>query len=637
MKNNDNKKIFNYIIIFAVMLIPFMYSFFYLKAYWDPYGKGNIDNIPVAIVNEDKGDKGEELINSIVDSGKLKLSIVSKEKAEDGLYDGTYYALISIPSDFTESMKSAGTASKKHAQITYSANQKTNYLSSQIINTVVLNVEKSLDNSINSEIISNLTNTLSEVPSSLETISNGFDTLKGGISKLNDGSNSLNNGLNSLKTNYELFNQGVSKINKGLLTLNDSTSSLDALSSNLGTLIEKVDYLDTNNNTLNTKVNSYILGVNNTLSSANDLSNLVISTVCPKLANGTASEYEKNMCLIAKGLLTENEKYDNKNIINYLTTSGESIRTYSNQIASGIDELNTKVGSLNGADQKLNALKNGINELSNGAAELNQKSNEIKSGIDSLASGSNTLNECINTLYNGVSSSKDELDSKISSTKEDLKKLDGLTEYSKEPVIINTDPVNEITSYGTAFSPLFISIALWVGCLMMYIVLYYDKDQRFKKLGICNTNRVQRTLLYHALASITAILLGILLAILLDFKITNIWLYFLAMILTSNLFMGIIEFLIINFKDIGKFVALIILVLQLAAAGGTFPIETVTSGFRWLNGILPMTYTIRLIKETIITIESALLIKNLMIVLITTAIFFGINLSLDFYRQKNNK
>ena len=104
MKNNDNKKIFNYIIIFAVMLIPFMYSFFYLKAYWDPYGKGNIDNIPVAIVNEDKGDKGEELINSIVDSGKLKLSIVSKEKAEDGLYDGTYYALISIPSDFTESI-----------------------------------------------------------------------------------------------------------------------------------------------------------------------------------------------------------------------------------------------------------------------------------------------------------------------------------------------------------------------------------------------------------------------------------------------------------------------------------------------------------------------------------------------------
>ena len=51
------KKFFNYVIIAAVLIIPFMYSFFYLKAYWNPYGEGNIDNIPVAIVNNDEGDK----------------------------------------------------------------------------------------------------------------------------------------------------------------------------------------------------------------------------------------------------------------------------------------------------------------------------------------------------------------------------------------------------------------------------------------------------------------------------------------------------------------------------------------------------------------------------------------------------
>ena len=72
MKNNDNKKIFNYIIIFAVMLIPFMYSFFYLKAYWDPYGKGNIDNIPVAIVNEDKGD-------NVRNMHKLHILLIKKQ------------------------------------------------------------------------------------------------------------------------------------------------------------------------------------------------------------------------------------------------------------------------------------------------------------------------------------------------------------------------------------------------------------------------------------------------------------------------------------------------------------------------------------------------------------------------------
>ena len=71
MKNKKNQ-LFSYIVIIAVLCIPFMYSFFYLKAYWDPYGEGNIDNLPVAIVNEDKGDKGKDLVNSIKESKKLK-------------------------------------------------------------------------------------------------------------------------------------------------------------------------------------------------------------------------------------------------------------------------------------------------------------------------------------------------------------------------------------------------------------------------------------------------------------------------------------------------------------------------------------------------------------------------------------
>ena len=51
-----------------LLLLPFIYSFFYLKAYWDPYGKGNIDNIPVAIVNKDSKDKGKKMIKSIKES-----------------------------------------------------------------------------------------------------------------------------------------------------------------------------------------------------------------------------------------------------------------------------------------------------------------------------------------------------------------------------------------------------------------------------------------------------------------------------------------------------------------------------------------------------------------------------------------
>ena len=74
------KNKFKYVVLFVILFIPFIYSFFYLKAYWNPYGKGNIDNLPVAIVNEDTGDKGKSLIDGIKDSKKLRLYVVSNER-----------------------------------------------------------------------------------------------------------------------------------------------------------------------------------------------------------------------------------------------------------------------------------------------------------------------------------------------------------------------------------------------------------------------------------------------------------------------------------------------------------------------------------------------------------------------------
>ncbi len=215
--------------------------------------------------------------------------------------------------------------------------------------------------------------------------------------------------------------------------------------------------------------------------------------------------------------------------------------------------------------------------------------------------------------------------------------LDDLKAYSENPVRVDTEAVNEISSYGTAFSPFFISIALWVGALMMFIVLYYDKEERFPKLSISNENHLQRTLCYHGLTTLSAIILGILLNCFLDFTVTNYFLYYLSLILVANTFMAIMEFLIVNFKDVGKFLALILLVLQLAAAGGTFPIETVTKGFRFLHGILPMSYTINLFKECLISIESSILVKNLLIVVGILLVFGTFNIVKDVLYQKKHK
>ena len=118
-KNTNKSNWFSYVVLAVVLLIPFMYSFFYLKAYWDPYG--HMDDIPVAIVNEDKmvdgQNKGKDLVDSLKKKNTLDISVVNKNKADSGLKNKDYYAVITIPSDFTSDLLSAKKMIKQLQQL----------------------------------------------------------------------------------------------------------------------------------------------------------------------------------------------------------------------------------------------------------------------------------------------------------------------------------------------------------------------------------------------------------------------------------------------------------------------------------------------------------------------------------------
>lgn len=636
---------FKYVVLFVILFIPFIYSFFYLKAYWNPYGKGNIDNLPVAVVNNDSGDKGNVIIDGIKDSGKLKLSIVEEKKAEDGLYDGKYYAVITIPEDFTSSMESANTNNKKHATITYSPNQKSNYLASQIINTVVLNVEKNLDNEVNSKIVEGLSDNLLEVPDSLDKVTSGFDKLSDGTTKLKDGSNKIVNGSNDLKDNYSKFNDGVNSVNSGTNALYDGAKKLDdglselqsSLSnmdlSGLESLQQGVSLLNQNEQAFNSALQSYNTLVKFAVENPDALNyqTSVLHNMNPSIPStdytlaqyivSVGSNLNRSSNLISDGVSNLNSN------INGETSEVNSLKSKMVELKSGVDKL--KFGS--------SSLLNGTKTLNSGVNTLNNSSKQILSGVSTLNDANSTLNAGINTLNNSVVSAKKELSDKTEETKEKVKKVETLSEYSKEPVKIQTKEVNKVNSYGTAFSPLFISVGLWVGCLMMFMVLYYDKEERFGIFSINDKRYVKKTLAYHGIITVSSIVLAVCLDLFLNFSVTNYGLYYLSFILVANVFMSIIAFLITNFKDIGKFIALILLVLQLGASAGTFPIETVTKGFRWMNGYLPMTYSIRLLKESLIKVQGSLLNKSLVILLIIFIVFFIANITRDIIKQKKAK
>ena len=692
------KKNIKYVIILVVLLIPFIYSFFYLKAYWDPYGKGNIDNLPIAIINSDKGDKGDKLIKGIKDSKKLKTITLDKDEAEKGLYSGKHYAIIKIPNNFTEDMESASEINKKHATITYSPNQKANFLASQIINSVVNAVEKNLDNEINAKVVKGLTDKLEELPDKLNKISDGFTTLNEGTAKLNKGSQTLNSGINTLNSRYNEFNSGVYTLNNGVLKLKEGSEKLSTGineaktgSSQIKSIIDnKIEELTNDTSeALNEEELENIGELAKSQIAANEeniknaaLEQIQANSTYQSILSGisaietnyvnngitnkdacmilvdptsvaTCTEYMTRYPYLIEEKTIMEEVAKNASYNSALTTSKQTAKEIARNIANeaknkaktstveSLGELSQNIGKLNDGLNQLydgsNELSSGLHNLYNGTDKLNSGSNQISFGIKSLSNGTNTLSNGIDTLDKSVSSAKKELDTNIETTKESLKSTEGLSEYSKEPIKVKTKVVNKVDTYGTSFSPLFMSIGLWVGSLMMFVVLYYDKEERFNILGINSKKYVRQIISYHLLITLSSLTLGMLLHVLLKFNVTNIPLYYLTLVLIGNMFIGIIELLITCFKDVGKFIALILLVLQLAASGGTFPIETVTKGFRWMNPFLPMTYTINLLRESLIKIENPLLTKNLIIVTVICILFFIINILLAKSKeQKEN-
>lgn len=689
------EKIFTIIIFMVVLLIPLIYSFFYLKSYWNPYG--NLSDMKIAVVNLDSGkdgsNEGNEFVKSLKESDTFDIQEVSETEAEDGMKKGDYYATIKIPENFTECLKSASSEDKQIATVTYSPNQATNYLATQIVNSAVKTIQLNLQSKVDKEIIAELSNKLNEVPNSLQTISDGADSILNGAESLDSGIKQISDGTNQLSSSYSEFNAGVqsaysgsenlqngiAQVSSGVANLQDGSKNLDGAIDQINSGIdgmsangaESVTALVTGVNSLNEnagKLNSYATdGANLSKSLATDVNvyvgsvNAMQQELQALLTNSTVSSEEvKNV--LAKYSPTLSEKFSIAETSKKLAQNDGVASAYASGVYKGTSELLQKSSGLTQMFQGVQGLKsalaevkkgttilkNGTNTLANGTQTLANGSATLTSGLAKLNSSSNQIDNAIKTINTGVSSASDgstqlvdgvqtfktSINEGMETTKKQLKSLDGIEEFGEKPINFETEEYGKVDSYGIAFTPLFLCIGLWVGALMAYVVLYYDHDERFGILGITSKNKILQNVIYIAIGAVEGLVTGILLKAGLGYTVENMALYYGASILIGITFMSIIQFLIRNFGDIGKFLALIVLVLQLAAAGGTFPIETIDKGFQAISPYLPMTYSIKLLREILVPTATNFKVQYIGILIGISVVTFAITGVVDIIKKR---
>ena len=343
--------------ICAMMIIPFLYSVFFLKSVWDPYG--NTGHLPVAVVNKDQSVKfqsknfavGDQLVDQLKENGDLDWHFVSAEKAQYGLSHKKYYMVITIPENFSKNATTVLNKKPKKMELTYKTNGSLNYIGEVISKQGATQVNASVKESVSEA----YADTMFKV---IKKVGGGFKTAANGAKKLSDGSKTLSDGLNT-------YTAGVDTVNKGVMTLNAGVVPLGS-----GVL-----QLTTGSSTLKNGIDTYTAGVDTVNGGVQTLKGSV-----PALTSGVGQLYTGSNTLTSG--------------LDILKSKSKELNDGAGQLSSGLKEADDKLKVLSTKEaqeqlQQVNSYLKQLPELANEADSL--LSDQNISGLQTLLQAGNTL------------------------------------------------------------------------------------------------------------------------------------------------------------------------------------------------------------------------------------------------------
>lgn len=220
------------LLLLGITLIPSIYAVIFLSSLWDAYG--NVNNLPVAVVNQDQSAKingknqhlGSDLADKLVKEQPLKISEVSNKKAQDGLKQGKYYMTITIPSDFT---KNAGTLLSDQpitSKIKISHNAGASFIAEKMTSSAADKIQASVTRSLQKVYNETILSATKSSQKGLQAGSDGASKLNNGVGQLSDGTKKLNDGAESLTSGTSTLAQGVSQYTNGVSQVNNGANQL---------------------------------------------------------------------------------------------------------------------------------------------------------------------------------------------------------------------------------------------------------------------------------------------------------------------------------------------------------------------------------------------------------------------------
>ena len=656
----DIKEVFRktntWIIIVGLIFLPSMYAWPNILSSWDPYGHTN--NIKVAVTSEDDGatvdgkelNLGNSLVEGLKNNKNLDWQFVSnKQEAEDGVRIGDYYASIVVPKNFSKDMTSVSRTEPQRATIEYTVNEKINAISPKITNSgasaIANNISKSFVETANGVIFEKL----HEVGIKYEENLPSIEKAKQEILKLNENFSTYESSLNEL----------IGKVEHGyniLNTVQNTLPEIDRAATNSIMLADKAGVTINNIQGFNDRMLPIISNHLTVVEEVSKEANIIAKEIQQK--PDRTEEIKARQKALDSRLQASGERLQLvKNIFEYFNNLSNE-RLFNNQLAkvtnlendiNKVKEININIhNKMDHYDEIIDTLKE---EFVNKSARINELSTDMNtklndevsplisqvlsradvnidkvSGIIAQAQGElpaveRKLSETEAKISNAhgklltLQAHMPTAKSKIQKLTDEIKKADGevdknqlfnllkvdykqQAEFFANPVKLQENKLYHIENYGSAMTPFYTVLSIWVGSLLMSSLLttkVEDEENKYKPYQ----KYFGRGLLFVIISLFQTLIITLGDMYVLGTQATSPFRFVIFALLISLLFSTIIYTIVCILGNVGKAVCIVLLVLQLGSSGGTFPIQMTSEFFQTLYPKVPFTYSIGLLREAV--------------------------------------
>ncbi|MCR1973699.1 YhgE/Pip domain-containing protein [Clostridium sporogenes] len=684
------------VVMLGLMILPSLYAWFNIKSSWDPYA--NTKSISVAVVNKDKAavfkgqsiNVGQELVNKLKINKNIGWKFVDEKEAEKGVKYGKYYASVMIPEDFSYKILSITRDEQEKPTLIYSVNEKSNAVAPKITSKGVTTVQNEVTKTFVKTVNGIIFEIFNKLGIELEKGKPKLKDLMNMIFYVNDKIPEINASIDKLEKGAITLEEFIEKINKDIPLIKDTINR--ALSAGDKTKL----FLSKSKEGIN-NVAPYIKQDLIIAKKINNTAEVLIGEGVGVIEKN--SQQAKEDLVASKDKLTNVKEIlnstlelvdiinkDKKNII--LNDFENRIKDMKERVNNKIENINTVVSSIDRGEkvsvEVLNRLKNkanGIDSILKQIIEdfnpkivpaINNVLNDLivvaDNTIQLLKNANENLPEATELLDKGytgaekgikgikiLKSNLPSIEKSIGEVSNKLKTLDDderlneiiklmknnakiESDFISNPVEIKENRIYPIPNYGSAMAPFFTTLSLWVGALILVSILSVDvKDIKGAKKLKVYEKYFGRYLTFMTIAIFQALIVSLGDIYLLKVYVSNKPIFILFSIFISIIFSMIIYTLVSVFGNVGKALGVILLVLQISASGGTFPIEVTPGFFQRINPLLPFTYAVSGMREAVGGVIEGILLRDIVVLLIYFTLSILLALLLKKKLEKINK